>query len=691
MQTPRRFRSDIQRLRRLSPRRVVAAVGRKGRVVLGRWVAEARARTLGTAIGDRNLHSACCPEAGDAGTLLTNGGWFSHRGFFLDPGARRRVVESVRVAHPEAIPATIETAEQICTHRFDLLGSGPTDLGPQIDWHRDFKSGFRWDPRVFSVRLRYGDVSGADVKVPWELSRFQHVATLGKAYWLTNDSRYAAEFVAQLTHWMAENPPQFGVNWACTMDVAIRAFNWLWGYAFFHETPQVTPAFRRALAGSLLAHGRHIRRNLERGADGITSNHYLANLVGLVGLGFTCSIFHEAQAWREFSLTETCLEIERQVHPDGGDYESSIPYHRLVTEMFLAVAILCRRNGVALPEPFSQRLQRMLDFTLAYTKPNGLAPQLGDADDGRLHILADYPRWDPRDHRHLLATGGAFFGREDWLRAAGPKTEEPLWLLGDPGCVEPRPSSAAVGSRAFPESGVYLMRDRGLYLLITCGAVGTRGIGNHKHNDVLSFELHADGQDLIVDAGSYLYTPEPVWRNRFRSTAGHNTVMVDGAEQNRFGEGGLFWLHPDATPRCLVWENAAEGDCFVGEHNGYARLSPPVMHRREFRLDKRARRIDIGDWLGGRGRHTLAWNFTLAPGVTVRQAGEWEWELTSGSVRALLRLAEMGPRETQRRARMEAFDTWVSPRYGVKESVRAIRLHLDADLPVDCRFLIKVD
>ncbi len=341
------FLSDIQRLRRLSPRRVVAAVGRKGRVVLGRWVAEARARMLGTAVGDRHFHAACRPEAGDTGTLLTNGDWFFHRGFFLDPGARRRVVESVRVTHPAAIPATIESAEQICAHRFDLLGSGPTDLGPQIDWHRDFKSGFRWNPRVFSTRLRYGDVSGADVKVPWELSRFQHLATLGKAYWLTNDSRYATEFVAQLTHWMAENPPQFGVNWACTMDVAIRAFNWLWGYAFFHDAPQVTPAFRRTLAGSLLAHGRYVRRNLERGADGITSNHYLANLVGLAGLGFACPIFREAQAWRDFSLAETFREIERQVHADGGDYESSIPYHRLVTEMFLAVAILCRRNRVA--------------------------------------------------------------------------------------------------------------------------------------------------------------------------------------------------------------------------------------------------------------------------------------------------------------------------------------------------------
>jgi len=687
------FRSDYQRLRRLSARRVAAAVGRKGRVLLGGLAAEVRARVRGTAIGDREFRAACRPAAGDPAVLLADGGWLFHQGFFLDPGARRRVMESFPVAYPEAISATMESAERICAHRFDLLGSGPTDLGSQIDWHRDFKSDFRWDPRVFSTRLRYGNVIGADVKVPWELSRCQHFPTLGKAYWLTGNDRYATEFVAQLTRWMAENPPQFGVNWACTMDVAIRAFNWLWGYAFFHDAPQATPAFRRALAGSLLAHGRHIRRSLERGADGITSNHYLANLVGLVGLGFACPIFHEAHAWREFSLAEVFREIERQVHPDGGDYESSIPYHRLVAEMFLAVAILCRRNGVVLPEPFSRRLQRMLDFTLAYTKPNGLAPQVGDADDGRLHILADYQGWDPRDHRHLLATGGAFFGREDWLRAAGPKTEEALWLLGAPARVEPRPSSSVVGSRAFPESGVYLMREGGLYLLIACGPVGTRGIGNHKHNDILSFELHADGQDLIVDSGSYLYTPEPAWRNRFRSTAAHNTVMVDGAEQNRFGEGGLFWLHPDATPRCLAWESTGERDRFVGEHDGYARLSPSVMHRREFRLDKRVRRIDICDSLDGSGRHALVWNFTLAPGVTVRQAGEGEWELKNGSVRALLRLAEMGPEETEtrRKAQTEVVETWVSPHYGVKEPVRAIRLYLDANLPVNCRFRIEVD
>jgi len=656
---------------------------------MGKVATEARARIWGTEIGDRVLRGALRSEA-RGGAMPDGLGLIHAPGFFLTAGDRDRVVEGVRTEHPDAVVAAIRSADVICAHSFDLLGSGPTPLGPKIDWHRDFKSGFRWDPRAFSARLRYGDTLGADVKVPWELSRFQHLPTLGKAYWFTGEERYAAEFVAELTDWMDENPPEFGVNWICSMDIALRAFNWLWGYGFFQEAPQVTPAFRRRLAGSLLAHGRHIRRNLERGADGITSNHYLANLVGLVGLGFACPAFREAQPWREFSLAETFREIERQVHPDGADYESSIPYHRLVTEMFLAVAILCRRNGVTPPEPFLDRLRSMLDFILWYTKPNGLAPQVGDADDGRLHILADYGSWDPRDHRHLLATGGAFFERDDWSAAAGERTEEAIWLLAGSHRRQPRAVATSVGSRAFPDSGIYLMREKGLYLLITCGAVGTQGIGNHKHNDVLSFELHVDGRDLIVDSGSYLYTPEPAWRNRFRSTAAHNTVMVDEAEQNRFGEGGLFWLHADAAPRCLAWESTPEADRFVGEHDGYARLSSPVIHRREVRLDKRARCVELHDWLQGSGRHGLAWNFTLAPGVAVHRVGEGQWELTGGSARALLSLVEIGSQGARQAARPEVAEAFVSSRYGVKEPAGAIRLRLEADLPVDCRFRIEV-
>ena len=36
-----------------------------------------------------------------------------------------------------------------------------------IDWQLDFKSGYRWSEKIWSPRLLYGQLSGADIKVPW--------------------------------------------------------------------------------------------------------------------------------------------------------------------------------------------------------------------------------------------------------------------------------------------------------------------------------------------------------------------------------------------------------------------------------------------------------------------------------------------------------------------------------------------
>jgi len=86
-----------------------------------------------------------------------------------------------------------------------------------IDWHCDFKSGYMWSPKTFYRNIRYGQIEGVDVKVPWELSRFQHLNILGQAYILTKNKKYAEEFANQISDWIDNNPIGFGVNWKCTM------------------------------------------------------------------------------------------------------------------------------------------------------------------------------------------------------------------------------------------------------------------------------------------------------------------------------------------------------------------------------------------------------------------------------------------------------------------------------------------
>ena len=451
----------------------------------------------------------------------------------------------------EKIQMVIDDAKLISRHEFDLLGSGTYYWGNPIDWHVDPVSGYHW-PKTFShafERVR-SNPTGADIKFPWELSRMQHLPTLGKAYQLTQEEYYAREIVAQLTHWLNDNPCPYGVNWTHAMDVAIRIMNITWAYLYIKNASVVTKDFRACLATAIFQHAQFILFNLEYGVsdDGsiINGNHYLSNIVGLLHLGLLCPEFTMAGTWKQAGLKALVEEMDRQVLSDGGHFESSLSYHRLVLELFVSAALLCRANNVTLPQRFWTKLEKMFELVLWVTKPDGKVPQVGDADDGRLYILSDYGSWDRADFRYLLSIGAVLFQRSDMKAYAGGFCEEAFWLLGPSGMQvfsALQDNEQKLQSREFRESGLYVMRSADKYFLACCGMVSTAGIGSHKHNDLLSFELYAGDKAFIVDPGSYIYTRYPEWRNAFRSTGYHNTVVIDGQEQNRFEPKHLFkWL-----------------------------------------------------------------------------------------------------------------------------------------------------
>ena len=145
-----------------------------------------------------------------------------------------------------------------------------------IDWQLDYKSGYRWSEGQASATITYGHEPGADVKVPWELARLQHLiqlalafdaATVGKAGFIQAET-YSREFQNQVLDFLAANPPGYGVNWVCTMDVAIRAANLLLVYDMFKARgAHFSEAFQAVFFAGVLAHGRHIAGHLEWNAN----------------------------------------------------------------------------------------------------------------------------------------------------------------------------------------------------------------------------------------------------------------------------------------------------------------------------------------------------------------------------------------------------------------------------------------
>ena len=125
--------------------------------------------------------------------------------FFISSAERANVGERFLADYPGGRAAITQAADAVLRHQFDLLGSGPQQLDTPLPWHTDFKTGRRW-PLAYSADIEYNELDRpTDVKVPWELSRCQHFTLLGQAYWLTGDERYAAEFVAETTDWIAAN------------------------------------------------------------------------------------------------------------------------------------------------------------------------------------------------------------------------------------------------------------------------------------------------------------------------------------------------------------------------------------------------------------------------------------------------------------------------------------------------------
>jgi hypothetical protein len=443
------------------------------------------------------------------------------------------------------------------------------------EWRRDPLSGYVW-PLDYHRDLNLFRSDGSDVRIVWELNRLGHLLR-------TDDE---AEFWSQLRSWHAENPPGRGPNWACAMEVALRAMNILVAFERFRSSPQLDAENLHFVLQLLQQHGRYIEHNLEFSYIA-TSNHYLSDVTGLLWLGVLLPELREAKRWREFGLAEMLREMDKQVLADGADYESSTGYHRFVLELFLYSFALCRENKIEIQQKYWRKLHQMLEYVKAYLRPDGLAPLIGDTDGGQVLPLQ---RHHADDHAYVLDIGAE--------------------VLNDPDLKFPQETS-----RAFPDAGIYIMRRDDCYLCFNASGAGIDGRGSHGHNDALSIEVAARGRVFIVDPGTYVYTANLEMRHAFRSTAYHSTVRIDGEEQNTTEVNVPFVIGNEARPRVLEWQSDEKYDKVVAEHYGYRRLGSAVTHRRTVTFNKPECFWLVEDEFLGSGKHEFEVFFHFTSGL----------------------------------------------------------------------------
>jgi hypothetical protein len=356
---------------------------------------------------------------------------------------------------------------------------------------------------------------------PWHQIPFLDFNQIGdhKIIWELNrhqhlvtlaQARFRDEILAQWTHWQSENPYPIGINWASTLEVGFRALSWLWVRHLIGD-------FHPDLLPALHLHGWYIERFLSTYFS--PNTHLLGEGVALFAIGTMCPQIADAPRWQARGWKIVLQQAETQVRPDGFHFEQSVYYHIYALDFFEFARTLAAKNALPIPPSFDSTIKKMSD-ALAVLSQAGRPPNFGDDDGGR--------------------------------------------VIGSPA----RPLAP---SPARPVGGIYTMTSARSQLFIDAGPQGAL-TGGHGHADALSIQLITAGRPVLIDPGTFCYVcPE---RNRFRGTAAHNTLQVDGRDQAQ-PNGPFAWT---GMPETTVdrWHTGETFDFFAGHHNGYH----PVIHHR---------------------------------------------------------------------------------------------------------------
>ncbi len=514
------------------------------------------------------------------------------------------------------------------------------------DWHNDGSLSQLFYKDI-AITVGKDETLSKDIKVSWELSRFQYLFILGKADRACALDRYGVLFKEHVLDWIEKNPYLHGVNWLCPMEVSIRAINWVWAIHFFDASSALDTDTWQRIVCSLYDHLIYLENNWEV-FDGRTSNHYLSDLVGYL---YICWLFKPLRGFQrkiDTIVAELCYELDKQLLDDGTHYEGSTAYHRLVTELRAHAIFICNELGMPLPNKYTVRYRDMLDFLNWCTPENGQLILIGDNDSGsiiRTIASSTYVKIPPK--------------------------LDSIWE---------QPYTT------FPDFGLSVIKTATWHVSLRHHAYKNYQPSGHFHNDMHSITVALRGIPVIIDPGTYVYTASEIWRNRFRSITAHNACYVGEQELVPFDD-RLFDLEIPQSSDIPRFSKRLSTISVTACHDLYARYGLKSVRMLEFYHSNNSLTItdfwkeeDTLKLSHYRTDLTSCWNFTLGPDIIPEQQSETTWLLRyKNNPLALLTAPDNN---------FVVCMGWFAPRYGTLEP--CMRLYGRQPLETQKMYIIKL-
>ncbi|RDY26871.1 hypothetical protein CHL78_011780 [Romboutsia weinsteinii] len=429
--------------------------------------------------------------------------------------------------------------------------------------NKTFKFEWKWDmertyiPYTFEDEIIWDMIPNDDPEWIFMLNRHRYWVTLGQAYALTNDEKYARAFVEQLSHWIKivrpiENTDK--TTWR-TIDTGIRCENWIKAYTYFQSSEYITQEFTHIFVKSLKEHMDYLHKNYKESGKlsnwGVLENHGL-----LVASIFLEKIIEEKD-YLNISIDRLQEQINLQVMEDGMHWEQSPMYLNEVLHCYMDTLIVCKNNNIELPNDIVEKTKKLAYADFYMKKPNHTQVCQSDSDD--------------TDLRDMITKAAYLYSDEVLKFGAYEEIDfESIWDLGYKSIKEYKSINTKApdqASYAFEDSGNYYMRSGwgsdDNYMYFHCGTLGS----GHGHADLLHVSIFANKEDYLIDSGRYTYIEGDAKREYLKSCRAHNTTTVDDTDFTIID--GSWGYKKVATPIKHPFITKDNFDYCEGSHLGY--------------------------------------------------------------------------------------------------------------------------
>lgn len=478
------------------------------------------------------------------------------------------------------------------------------DLSKNISWHKGINGIWNKEISCYDIEFKSTDNIG-DIRHTWEINRHQFIPYLAGIYLKTNDNKILDLLEKHLDDWFENNNFLKGVNWCSSMEIALRAYQWLILLFLLKDSDlkQLNDKLCRAIIVSI----DYVMKNLSLYSS--ANNHLIIEVAisSIIGYCFE-GIYRQSWFKRGYRILKG--ELRKQFHEDGINKEQALHYQAFVTDMMLQYNTILKKIGYV---PIEEELiGKSVEF-IESLNCNNIYMDFGDSDDARILSFRNdkYNYYD-----YILSFATAYYNKE-YSNNYDLYPEISLFY-------DNRIDLKTIDKKEFmiyKDGGYSIINHNGNNILFDFGELGFGSLAAHGHADALMVIYYKNNNGFFIDSGTYIYNIEKSKRNYYRSTEAHSTLCYFGKNQSEI-KGPFLWGKKSKS-ELIRYEDGDDSFIIEATNDGYN----PNLHKRRLEYKKNDGSISIYDFFDNEAEI----NYILDNNVKVEKINDKILKLTNNS------------------------------------------------------------